>query len=260
MAGSSDGIKKAWETRRKAAQQDVEGVRARRRDAAIRAWQVRREKAKADPEGAAEKRRLAAFKAWSTRRLAIGPRFEEVQLKLRLPREWLNRADALLDRLLNRTSHYQIEPRRGKLLRAALIRGLELIEREEADAARAIAHRQETSLGRNRQNYQETIFKIIEEIIDQLYQQTGVTVVHDAIAAALRKHDVGSAVLQRRQQQLSTAPTLEQMSSNMVAWFSAKVTQGEAQWGARFIRKRLMGKWAYEPKAQTTGTETVPLR
>lgn len=131
MAGSTEAAKKAWETRRRNEESDPEGVRARRRAAALKAWAAIRKKAKADPAGTSKRRQAAALKAWKTRRAAIPAGSDGDQVTLRIPFQWLDRTDALVDRLaMDPNVGAAMTVSRLTVLRVALLRGIEVLERE----------------------------------------------------------------------------------------------------------------------------------
>ena len=56
------------------------------------------------------------------------------------------------------------------------------------------------------------------------------------------KHEVEEAYRNR-----SGFQSREQVASNMVAWFSQRITVGQSKWSDHFERKRIEGSWSYRP-------------
>jgi hypothetical protein len=57
----------------------------------------------------------------------------------------------------------------------------------------------------------------------------------------------------REQQQDQQSP--EWRASNMVSWFSQRITVGESDWERAFERRRVDCLWAYKPCAQPNGED-----
>jgi hypothetical protein len=47
--------------------------------------------------------------------------------------------------------------------------------------------------------------------------------------------------------------SLEWLASNMVSWFSQRITVGESAWEQAFERTKVDGQWAYQPVTRGSG-------
>ena len=47
--------------------------------------------------------------------------------------------------------------------------------------------------------------------------------------------------------------SLEWLASNMVSWFSQRITVGESDWVRAFDRTKIDGRWAYKPVTRGNG-------
>jgi hypothetical protein len=66
------------------------------------------------------------------------------------------------------------------------------------------------------------------------------------IAAGLLHDPEAKAIIAAaREQQQGWSP--ERTASNMVAWFSQRITVGESEWQREFERTKIDGQWAYKP-------------
>ena len=101
---------------------------------------------------------------------------------------------------------------------------------------------------------QQTVFPIIARIIRQACQDhakktknyDGYVSAH-SIAARLLQDTEARPLIEDAQQHMSEEPSLEWLASNMVAWFSQRITVGQSEWESKFRRVSVDGEWAYSP-------------
>ena len=91
------------------------------------------------------------------------------------------------------------------------------------------------------------VFPVIARIIRQKYQQVGRFVTHQEIASALLEDDEATTLIERAYREQEGQQSREWLASNMVAWFSQRITTGQSQWGDTFQREEVNGQWAYKP-------------
>ena len=95
---------------------------------------------------------------------------------------------------------------------------------------------------------QDDVFPIIRRIIRRVHSQTQEFVTHQEMVDALLedpagRHEVSSA--QGEQHGVRE----EQIASNMIAWFSQRMTVGDSPADARtFERVKIRRRWAYRPR------------
>jgi hypothetical protein len=91
------------------------------------------------------------------------------------------------------------------------------------------------------------VFPIIARIIDESHQQGRAYLTAKAIATRLVGDREGRPLIEQARQQLDGPHSLEWLASNMVAWFSQRITVGESEWDRAVERTRIEGQWAYRP-------------
>ena len=90
------------------------------------------------------------------------------------------------------------------------------------------------------------VFPIIARLIGELYEQSHRHITaHEIAVRLLGDAEAKAASDVARQQQPDWS--LEHTASNMVAWFSQRITVGKSEWGRSFERTRVDGQWAYKP-------------
>ncbi len=95
------------------------------------------------------------------------------------------------------------------------------------------------------------VFPIIARLIGEEYQRHHRHITAHEIAAALLQDGEARALIDgARELQHDRSP--EHVASNMVAWFSQRITVGQSEWRRAFKRTQVDGQWAYRP------TQTVP--
>ena len=95
---------------------------------------------------------------------------------------------------------------------------------------------------------QNDIFPIIAEIIEQKYQEEQRYITHNDIVQELLKHPLAKHTIDIAFQQSKSHRTPAWLASNMVSWFSQRITVDMTDWKNYFDRKKIQNKWAYKPK------------
>jgi hypothetical protein len=93
------------------------------------------------------------------------------------------------------------------------------------------------------------VFPIIAHIIEQAYRENDRFVSAPEIAARLLQDTEGRNLVLAAHEQHEENQSLEWLASNMVSWFSQRITIGESDWAPAFERKKIDGLWAYKPTA-----------
>lgn len=96
---------------------------------------------------------------------------------------------------------------------------------------------------------QDEVFPIIREIIFDIYDEKQDFVTHDEITAALLSDSSGHSEVNLAHK-VRPSETRERIASNMVAWFSQRITVGASVDKDLFDRKRIGGRWAYRPRQE----------
>lgn len=91
------------------------------------------------------------------------------------------------------------------------------------------------------------IFPLIARLITRIPADVSGFVPHDAIVTAILADLEGARIVSRARM---TAKWIDDRSaaSNMIAWFSTKITEGHSPWKEFFDREQRGGAWAYRPK------------
>lgn len=95
---------------------------------------------------------------------------------------------------------------------------------------------------------QDDVFPVIARLIETRHAQHGGFVSSREIAEALLVDQEGRRAVEEAQRRQDERKSLEWTASNMVAWFSQRITEGESEWGDKFERQQVDGVWAYKPK------------
>jgi hypothetical protein len=93
------------------------------------------------------------------------------------------------------------------------------------------------------------VFPIIARIIDQASQEHHRFITAQEIAASLLQDPEGRNLVEAAREQQQEQQSLEWLDSNMVSWFSQRITVGESDWARAFERTKINGLWAYKPVA-----------
>jgi hypothetical protein len=93
----------------------------------------------------------------------------------------------------------------------------------------------------------EEVFPLIVRLINMLAARSPGYIGHEQIVEAiLSDHD--GALVAGTAGQRANWDTDRQAASNMMAWFSQRITVGASAWAAYFDREKKAGTWAYRPK------------
>lgn len=95
---------------------------------------------------------------------------------------------------------------------------------------------------------QADVFPIIAHIIERVWRENHRFVTAQEIAAQLL-HVLKAEIWSAAHEQHEENQSLEWLASNMVSWFSQRITIGESNWAPVFERKKIDGLWAYKPTA-----------
>ena len=90
----------------------------------------------------------------------------------------------------------------------------------------------------------DEVFPVIARIIDEFSQGSTGYVKHDKIVNSMLVEPELQIVLDRRPKHRSR----DSWASNMVQWFSEKITMGQSKWRYDFDRQQVDGKWEYRSK------------
>ncbi len=98
------------------------------------------------------------------------------------------------------------------------------------------------------------VFPIIARLIGEEYQRHHRHITAHEIVAALLQDGEARAIIDGAREQLQRDWSPEHLASNMVAWFSQRITVGQSAWRRAFERTKVHGQWAYRPtQTVTTG-------
>ncbi len=96
---------------------------------------------------------------------------------------------------------------------------------------------------------QADVFPIIARIIEQAYREQQRFVTAQEIAARLLQDSAGRNLVEAAREQQQDQQSLEWLASNMVSWFSQRITVGESDWARAFERTKIEALWSYKPVA-----------
>jgi hypothetical protein len=94
---------------------------------------------------------------------------------------------------------------------------------------------------------QADVFPIIAHVIEQAYRENQRFITAQEIAARLLQDTEGRNLVEAAHEQQEEKQSVEWLASNMVSWFSQRITVGESDWKAAFERTKIDGLWAYKP-------------
>ncbi len=100
---------------------------------------------------------------------------------------------------------------------------------------------------------QSDLFPIIARIIEQAYRELQRFITGQEIAARLLQGTEGRNLVEAAREQQEEKQSLEWLASNMVSWFSQRLTVGESDWARAFERTKIDGLWAYKPLTSRNG-------
>lgn len=96
---------------------------------------------------------------------------------------------------------------------------------------------------------QADVFPVIARVIEQASGEQRRFISSPEIAAKLLLDNEGRNLVESAREQQPEKQSLEWLASNMVSWFSQRITVGESDWARAFERTKIDGLWAYKPVA-----------
>lgn len=93
------------------------------------------------------------------------------------------------------------------------------------------------------------VFPIVARIIEAAYRELPRFVTAQEIAARLLQDTEARNLVEAARDLQDEKQSLEWLASNMVSWFSQRITVGESDWARAFERTKIEGLWAYKPVA-----------
>ena len=97
------------------------------------------------------------------------------------------------------------------------------------------------------------VFPIIARIIAQAYREHQRFITAQEIAARLLENAEGHHLVEVARERQEKKQSLEWLASNMVSWFSQRITVGKSDWARAFKRTKINGIWAYKPSTPGKG-------
>jgi hypothetical protein len=94
---------------------------------------------------------------------------------------------------------------------------------------------------------QADVFPAIARIIEAAYLEHQRFITAQEIATRLLQDTKGRNLIEAAREQQEDKKSLEWLASNMVSWFSQRITVGESDWARAFERTKIDGLWAYRP-------------
>jgi hypothetical protein len=95
---------------------------------------------------------------------------------------------------------------------------------------------------------QADVFPIIACIIEQAYREHRRFITAQEIGAGLLQDAEGRNLVETAREQQEDKQSLEWLASNMVSWFSQRITICKSDWAREFERTKIDGLWAYRPR------------
>lgn len=91
------------------------------------------------------------------------------------------------------------------------------------------------------------VFPIIARLIEQAHNEHHGFVGAREIAERLLQDPAGRNLVELAREQQEEMQSLEWLASNMVSWFSQRITIGDSDWASAFKRTKRDGLWEYKP-------------
>jgi hypothetical protein len=105
---------------------------------------------------------------------------------------------------------------------------------------------------------QADVFPVIARLIEVAYRERGKFITALEIAGRLLEDPEGRNLVEAARQQQHGEQSLEWLASNMISWFSQRITVGESEWAAAFERTKIDGYWAYRPAQAADSPAVIP--
>jgi hypothetical protein len=96
---------------------------------------------------------------------------------------------------------------------------------------------------------QADVFPVIARLIEQAYREHQRFITAQEIAGRLFQNTEGRNLVETARQQQKDKQSVQWLASNMVSWFSQRITIGESDWARALERTKVDGLWAYKPVA-----------
>jgi hypothetical protein len=96
---------------------------------------------------------------------------------------------------------------------------------------------------------QADVFPVIARIIEGAYPEQPRFITGREIAALLLEDTEGRHLVEAARDEQKEKHSLEWLASNMVSWFSQRITMGESEWAGAFERIKIARRWAYKRTA-----------
>ena len=126
----------------------------------------------------------------------------------------------------------------------ALARKLDTHLRASQESVQSKRKTTGTGAGREASTFRHAdTFPIIAGLIRKACRDRNAFVGHQDIVAAFLADPAGRSLAEAAAEQQGKA--VEQVASNVVAWFSKRFTEGETPYQDLFERERVGGRWAY---------------
>ncbi|MEX2172219.1 MAG: hypothetical protein WD851_23060 [Pirellulales bacterium] len=95
------------------------------------------------------------------------------------------------------------------------------------------------------------VFPVIARIIEEAHRQNHDYISAQEIAENLLRDSEGQRLVDAAHTEQEEKQSLQWLASNMVSWFSQRITIGESEWTSAFERIKRNGVWAYRPRIST---------
>jgi hypothetical protein len=90
-------------------------------------------------------------------------------------------------------------------------------------------------------------FPVIARLIRSINQRTGDYVLHADLVAAILNDQVGRSIVESAREGDQDKKSPEWWASNMIQWFSQRITEESSDYESQFTRTKNRGAWAYKP-------------
>jgi hypothetical protein len=93
----------------------------------------------------------------------------------------------------------------------------------------------------------ENVFPVIARLITTIHQATQTIVSHDELVEAMLNDGQGMALTASACDADDEKKSAKWWASNMVQWFSQRITEDDSEYTNRYERTKIDGAWAYRP-------------
>ena len=90
-------------------------------------------------------------------------------------------------------------------------------------------------------------FPVVARLIRDLHQTKGDFVTHEDLICAFLNDAAGKTLVEAVHEADGGEKSKEWWASNMVQWFSQRITEDRSEYKSQFERKQVKGAWAYRP-------------